>query len=192
LANALSAAGGMVANIDIPDDDAYEVTFSVKSHSTFDWSRGGKIGFGFRIGEGNTGCNKADDGNGGSARLMWYTDNSGRTYFRPYVYYKDMPGNCGNDFGKSYPASGSLSKGTWYTVKITVRSNTGSNSNGAITYTVNGTILYSDTSFRWTTNDSQRLIKTLAFHTFRGGSDSYWESDADSYIYYDNVSWRSL
>jgi hypothetical protein len=192
LANSLSAAGGMIANIDIPDDDAYEVTFSVRYHSSFDWSRGGKVGFGLRIGEGNTGCDRADDGNGGSARLMWYQDNSNRVFFRPYVYYKDMPGNCGDDFGKTYPSSGSLTKGTWYTVKILVRSNSGTSSNGAVTFTVNGTTVHSDTTFRWTTNDTQRLIKTLAFHTFRGGSDSYWQSSGDHYIYYDNVSWKSL
>jgi hypothetical protein len=192
LANALSSAGGMIANIDIPDDDGYEVTFSVRYHSSFDWSRGGKVGFGLRIGEGNTGCDKADDGNGGSARLMWYTNNDGRTYFQPYVYYKDMPGTCGDNFGKSYPSSGSLSRGTWYTVTIAVRSNSGTSSNGSVSYTVNGTTLYSDSSFRWTTNDTQRLIKTLAFHTFRGGSDSYWQSSGDHYIYYDNVSWKPI
>jgi hypothetical protein len=191
LANTLSS-GGMVTDIDIPDDDAYEVTFDLRFHSSFDWSRGGKLGFGFRIGDGNTGCDRADDGNGGSARLMWYQDNSNRVFFRPYAYYKDMPGDCGDNFGRSYPSSGSLSKGTWYKVKIYVKSNSGTSSNGAITYTINGTTVYSDTSFRWTTNDSKRLINRLAFHTFRGGSDSYWQSSTDGYIYYDNVSWRTL
>jgi hypothetical protein len=189
LANTLSAAGGMIANIDIPDDDGYEVSFDVRYHSSFDWSRGGKVGFGFRIGEGNTGCDRADDGNGGSARLMWY--NNGRVIFRPYVYYKDMPSTCGDDFGKSYPSSGDLQRGTWYTCKISVRSNSGTSTNGLVTYTVNGTSLLS-TSIRWTTNDTQRLIKTLAFHTFRGGSDSYWQSTGDHYIYYDNVSWKPI
>ncbi len=189
LKNALSSAGGMISNIDIPDGSEYELQFDVKFHSAFDWSRGGKLGFGFRIGEGNTGCDKADDGNGGSVRIMWY--NNGRAILKPYVYYKDMPGTCGYDFGKTYPASGEIQRGVWYTIKIYVKSNTGSNTNGQLKIFINGTTVLS-TAIRWTTNDAQRLIKTLAFHTFRGGSDTYWQSTTDGYIYYDNLSWTKI
>jgi hypothetical protein len=189
LKNALSGNGGVIANIDVPDGSEYEVQFSTRFHSAFDWSRGGKIGFGFRIGEGNTGCDRADDGNGGSARMMWY--NNGEPYLRPYLYYRDMPSTCGHDFGKRYPSSGSLQRGTWYTVRMRVKSNTGSSTNGSVLVTVNGTTVLS-TSIRWTTNDAQRLIKTLAFHTFRGGSDAVWESSTDGYIYYDNLSWTRI
>ncbi|KHJ37441.1 hypothetical protein PBAC_24030 [Pedobacter glucosidilyticus] len=189
--NALSGAGGMISNIDISDGSEYELQYDVKFHSQFDWSRGGKVGFGFKIGEGNTGCDKADDGNGGSARMMWYTDNNGVTRLKPYIYYKDMPGTCGYDFGKAYPASGSIQKGTWYTIKIYVKSNTGTSTNGRIRVTVEGeTIL--DNAIRWTTNDAKRLINTMAFTSFRGGSDSYWESSTVGYIYYDNLSWTKI
>ncbi|WP_081659189.1 polysaccharide lyase [Pedobacter glucosidilyticus] len=189
--NALSNEGGMISNIDISDGSEYELQYDVKFHSQFDWSRGGKVGFGFKIGDGNTGCDKADDGNGGSARIMWYTDNNGVTKLKPYIYYKDMPGNCGYDFGKVYPASGSIQKGSWYTVKIYVKSNTGSNTNGRLRVTIEGdTIL--DTAIRWTTNDAKRLINTMPFTSFRGGSDSYWESSTVGYIYYDNLSWTKI
>jgi hypothetical protein len=191
LKNALTSASGMVANVDITDGSEYEVQFNVKFHSQFDWSRGGKVGFGFRIGEGNTGCDKADDGNGGSARMMWYTSSTGNTRFKPYLYYKDMPDNCGSGFNSAYPSTGNIQKETWYTIKIYVKSNTGTNTDGHVRYIVNGTTVL-DQAIRWTTNDAQRLIKTLAFSTFRGGSTSDWQSSTDGFIYFDNLSWTKI
>lgn len=189
--NLLSNEGGMISNIDISDGSEYELQYDVKFHSQFEWSRGGKVGFGFKIGDGNTGCDKADDGNGGSARIMWYTDNNGVTRFKPYIYYKDMPGTCGYDFGKTYPSSGSIQKGTWYTIKIYVKSNTGTSTNGRLKITIEGTTIL-DTAIRWTTNDTKRLINKMAFTSFRGGSDSYWASSTVGYIYYDNLSWTKI
>jgi hypothetical protein len=52
---------------------------------------------------------------------------------------------------------------------------------------IDGTVVL-DTNIRWTTNDANRLIRQMSFHTFRGGSESYWESATDGYIYYDNLS----
>lgn len=103
--NALSGAGGLISNTNIPGGSAYELDFDVKFHSQFDWSRGGKVGFGFGIGNGNTGCNLPTDGAGGSLRLMWY-NNGNRVYFHPYIYHYGMPGPCGSNFGKSFPSTG--------------------------------------------------------------------------------------
>jgi hypothetical protein len=186
LKNALSGAGGVVANIDISDGTAYEVDYDIRFHSQFDWSRGGKLGFGFSIGDGNTGGDPGWDGNGGTARLMWYQTDAGRVFFQPYVYFKDQSGQYGETFGKSYPSSGSLNKGQTYHVHLYVKSNTGSNTDGHVQYVIDGTVVL-DTDIRWTTNDSKRLIKGLTFHTFRGGSQDYWESTTDGYIYYDNL-----
>jgi len=186
-ANALSAAGGVVANVDISDGTAYELDFDVRYHSQFDWSRGGKVGFGFSIGDGNTGGDPGWDGNGGTLRMMWYQNDAGRVYFQPYVYYKDQPGEFGNDFGRTYPTSGSLVKGQTYHVHMYIKSNTGSNTDGRAQILVDGYPLL-DVSIRWTTNDAKRLIRGLTFHTFRGGSQTYWQSPVDSYIYYDNLS----
>lgn len=185
LKNALSGAGGVIANIDISDGSAYELDFDVKYHSEFDWSRGGKVGFGFGIGDGKSGGNPGWDGNGGSLRLMWY-NNNGRIYFHPYVYYRDQPTEYGDNFGKSYPTSGSISRGTWYKVHMYVKSNNGSNSDGHVQIKINGTTVL-DQNIRWTTNDSKRLIRNLWFHSFRGGSQTYWQSSTDGYIYYDNL-----
>lgn len=186
LKNALSGAGGVIGNIDISDGSAYELDYDVKFHSQFDFSRGGKIGFGFSIGDGNTGGDPAWDGNGGTARLMWYQTDAGRVFFQPYIYYKDQSGQYGETFGRSYPSSGSLNKGQWYKVHLYVKSNTGSNTNGHIQLVIDGTIIL-DQDIRWTTNDNKRLIRGLTFHTFRGGSQTYWQSSTDGYIYYDNL-----
>jgi hypothetical protein len=186
LKNTLSESGGLVSNIDISNGSAYKLDYWVKFHPQFDWSRGGKVGFGFLVGNGNTGGNPAWDGNGGSLRLIWYTVNPGRVVFRPYAYYNDQPNQTGDDFGVSYPASGSLVKGQWYQVHMYIKSNTGSNTDGHVQVTINGTILL-DQDIRWTTNNSKRLINTLTLHTFRGGDDATWESPSNGYIYFDNL-----
>jgi len=191
LKNSLSGAGGLIVNIDVTDGTSYEMDWQVKFHSAFDWSRGGKLGFGFHIGDGNTGCDKADDGNGGTLRVMWYQDDASRVYFRPYVYYRDMPGPCGDDFGKSYPSSGSISRGTWYNVHLWVQMNTGSNTNGWVEMKVNGVDVLRQ-QIRWVTNDSKRSVREITFHTFRGGSQTYWQSASDGYIYYDNLYWNKV
>ncbi|MFC3563023.1 polysaccharide lyase [Pedobacter jamesrossensis] len=181
-----SVSNGLIAGVDLSDGSAYEATFKVRFHSQFDWSRGGKVGFGFLIGEGNTGCDIATDGNGGSLRLMWYNSGS-RVYFQPYVYHRDMAGPCGDTFGKSYPSTGSLVKGNTYTVHLYVKSNTGSSKNGWVQVLINGTTVL-DQSIRWTTNDAQRLIKRLSFHNFRGGKDvAVLGSSQTSYIYFDDL-----
>ena len=185
LPNALSGAGGLISNTDISDGSEYQLSFTIRFHSAFDWSRGGKLGFGFLIGEGNTGGDPGTDGNGGSFRLMWY-NNNGRIYFHPYVYHRDQGGQYGDNFGVSYPSSGSLSKGTTYSVTMYAKSNTGSSTNGRARIIINGTTVL-DRAMRWTTNDAQRLIKRMSFHTFRGGSQSYWMSPTEGYIYYDDL-----
>ncbi|WP_207423536.1 polysaccharide lyase [Desertivirga brevis] len=192
-ANTLS--NGNIVNIDVSDGSEYELTFKVRFGPNFQWSRGGKVGFGFAIGNGFTGCNPAWDGTGGTARLMWYNptnqkDNSGtdNPYFRPYVYYRDMPQSCGDSFGKQ---SVRLNKDQWYTVRIRVKSNNGSSSDGSGLYQVDGVTLLS-TSLRWTTNDTYRKIREITFHTFRGGSDTYWQSTSDGLIYYNDLSWTRI
>ncbi len=161
--------------------------------NNFDFSWGGKVGFGFLIGAGNTGGVPATDGNGGSFRIMWYKNNSTSPVFlKPYVYYKDQPGTYGNDFGLKYPNNGtSISKGTWYTVKMYMKSNTGSNTDGRIKLVINGTTLM-DQAIRWTTNDLQRMVKHICFETFRGGAETYWQSTSNGDIYFDNVSYTRL
>lgn len=195
-ANPASSGSGNTVKIDVPDGTEYEISYKVRFGPNFQWSRGGKVGFGFLIGDGNTGCDKADDGMGASVRLMWYSPTNQKTgtetqntYFRPYVYYKDMPDDCGDNFSKQSPI---LAKNTWYNIKIKVKSNTGSNYNGSVLITVNGATLLSKNNIRFTTNTNMRKIREISFHTFRGGSDDYWGSTSDGLIYYDDVTWQRL
>lgn len=191
LKNSLSADCGMISKIAVSPGNEYEMQFDVKFHSAFDWSRGGKVGFGFSIGDGFSGCNPAWSGDGGTFRLVWYQDDNENVYFRPYVYYKDQPEECGDSFGKKYPATGNLVKGHWYTVKLYVKSNTGTQSNGRIKLTIDDTVVL-DQAIRWTTNDNKRMINAIYFSTFRGGSQAYWQSETDGYIYFDNLTWKKL
>lgn len=191
LPNALSGAGGLVSNVTIDQGSAYELDFDVKFHSQFNFGKGGKIGFGFGIGDGNTGGDPGWDGNGGTLRMMWYSPNEGRVFFQPYVYHKDQPTQFGDTYTNRFPASGSLQKGVWYHVHMYIKSNTGSATNGRAQILVNGTTLV-DNAIRWTTNDSKRLINNLSFHTFRGGSQEYWKTNTTDYIYYDNLVVRKI
>jgi hypothetical protein len=186
LKNALSDAGGIISNIDVVPAENYSIDYYVKFHSQFDWSGGGKVGFGFKMGDGNTGGNPAWSGNGGSLRLIWYQVKPGHVVFKPYLYYKDQPGTSGDDFGVSYPNSGSLEKGKWYVVHMEVKSNTGAEANGHVLVAINGTVLL-DRNIRWTTNDTKRLINRISFDSFRGGNSRAYTSPFNGYVYYDNL-----
>jgi hypothetical protein len=190
LANVVGPDGGLVSWIDIADGAEYQLQFDMMFDNNFDFSAGGKVGFGFLLGAGYTGGQPASDGNGGSARIMWYK-SGGRSSLKPYIYHKDQPGQYGDDFAKTYPATGSIAKGQWHTVKIYVKSNTGSNTDGRLQVSINGTTLL-DKAMRWTTNDAKRLINRICFETFRGGADASWTSPTDGQIYFDKVSWTAL
>lgn len=191
LANDLGKSGGLITGVDIPNHTQYTLRFDVRFHTDFHWGRGGKVGLGFKIGEGNSGCDPATDGNGGSARMMWTTHGENiPPRFKPYLYFYDSPSDCGYDFGAFYPASGGLQRGVWYSVEIYVKSNNGSNVDGRIKYTINGTVML-DRAIRWTTNQYQRTIKQLVIANYRGGSTPDWMAPVDSHIYFDNISWSS-
>lgn len=186
----LGPAGGAMSKMNVPDAAAYQLQFDMMFDSQFDFSAGGKIGFGFLIGAGYTGGIPGWDGNGGSARLMWFKGSDGNTYLKPYTYYKDQPGTYGNDFGKKYPSTGSIQRGIWHTVKMYVKANTGSNTDGRIQIVINGVTLI-DQPIRWTTNDLQRVINNVCFENFRGGAEAYWQSATDGHIYFNNVKWQA-
>ncbi|UJR11898.1 hypothetical protein I4U23_016076 [Adineta vaga] len=188
--NALSNHCGIVSNTKIPAASEYQLDFSVKFHSKFNWSRGGKIGFGLGVGDHNTGCRMPKDGEGGSLRLMWYNTKN-RVYFIPYIYYADMTPKCGNNFTKTYPKTNSIEKGKWYRVHMYMKSNTGQNEDGHVQIKINNEILLNQ-KIRWTTQPNKRLIDNLSFHTFRGGSEEHWKSNTDDYIYYDNFSIKQM
>jgi len=67
--NSLSS-GGIIAKWDIENASSYEISYDILFDSNFEWSKGGKCGFGLQLGDGNTGGDPAWDGNGGSMRMM--------------------------------------------------------------------------------------------------------------------------
>lgn len=192
-ANVVGPTGGAMALDSVAHGSEYQLNYSIMFDPNFDFSWGGKVGFGLFIGNGNTGGVPATDGNGGSFRLMWYKNTStSPVILKPYVYYRDQPGTYGDDFGKAYPSNGtSIQKGVWYNVQMYVKSNTGSNTDGWIRLVINGTTVM-DQAIRWTTNDLKRLVNSVCFENFRGGSESYWASPTNGDIYIDNASWTLL
>ncbi len=192
-ANKLGGEGGVISRVDVTDGTEYQLQFDMMFDQNFDFSWGGKVGFGFLIGNGYTGGVPGTDGNGGSFRVMWQKATStSPMVLKPYVYHKDQPGTYGNDFGKKFPADGSsIQKGVWYNVKMYMKSNTGYNTDGRIRLVING-LTVMDQSIRWTTNDLNRAVKNVCFETFRGGAETYWQSATNGDIYFDNVSWSRL
>lgn len=189
LKNALSGEGGHLAKHAITPGTEYEVSFDVKFDVDFEWCEGGKVGFGFGVGNGFAGNHPAWDGTGGSYRLMWYkSPKDTSVYFHPYGYFKDQPTGTGFDFKKEYPKGGSIKKDQWYKINLYVKSNTGSNVDGWVRLEVDGYKVL-DQPIRWTTDDSMRHFNTLWFETFRGGQGKSWMSEQDGYIYFDNVTW---
>nr|WP_294897939.1 hypothetical protein [uncultured Pedobacter sp.] len=192
LPNSLSGTGGLVAKSWIEEGTAYELKYEVKFDKDFDFGKGGKVGFGLRVGDGNTGCDKANDGNGGSARVMWYT-SGGTTKFKPYMYYYDMPENCGDNIVANafYPKEGSIEKGKWYKIRIYVKSNNYDKKDGRIQVSIDGNTVL-DQPIRWTANNAKRFINKLSNDTFRGGSGDDWKTDNTGYIYLDNLDLKKI
>ncbi|SHG90552.1 polysaccharide lyase [Flagellimonas flava] len=199
--NKVGSGSGMNSTVNVSDGTEYEVEFKVKFNSGFEWSRGGKMGWGFSIGNGVTGCNGDDAraGQGGSVRCIWYApdmskgDNNGTAYFRPGVYSRGMPDDCAENFGAKWPSSSSLQTGVWYTVKIYYKQNTSNSSqNGKLKMWVNGNKFLDKSNMWWSDNSNNRKVEKLLFNTFRGGSSSTWEANNDHFVRFDYVKWKRL
>jgi hypothetical protein len=189
---------GFNANIDIIDGTEYELSYKIKFDAKFEWSRGGKCGFGFTIGKGWSGCSTGNKGVGATARIMWYNptndaNNKGadNPHFQPYLYFADKADDCGETMSKKY---GNLKKDTWYTIYMRVKSNTDTLRNGLIEIRVDGTTLLYKNDVQWTTSNTgdNNLIKKINWNTFRGGSSNAWISSTDGFIYYDDVKWKKI
>ena len=191
---------GMKASIDVSNTFGYQMYFDVKFESGFDFSRGGKLGFGYAIGQGVTGGNSTAatvDYEGGSFRIMWYTNNNGTTYLYPYIYHADMPGTYGNELQNTNQYN--ITDNTNYRVRLTIKSNsTGSANDGygkmevSTNYGTNYTTVWEDSNMRWSgsTSEWERKITHIYFSTFRGGGDSNWSGSQETEsIYFDNLKW---
>jgi hypothetical protein len=191
---------GMECRIDAADNAKYELSFDVKFQSGFDFSKGGKLGFGFAIGAGVSGGRNTEatiDNLGGSFRVMWRTDN-GVPYFHPYIYYKDMQAQFGTDFESSKYKNIVADK--YYRIRLTINVNTSpalANGYGKMEVSANGgaayTTVWEKNDIRWSGGEVADLkVKTLYFSTFRGGKDSSWDGSSAQSLYFDNLNWKTL
>jgi hypothetical protein len=193
---------GFECRVNCTDSNQYQIYYDLKFDSGFSFSKGGKIGLGFAIGDGVTGGRNTEatiDNKGGSFRVMWRTTSSGTAYLHPYVYYKDMTTQFGTDFQSSQY---NIVANTTYRVRLTIKTNTGASTyNGYAKMEVkassatNYTTVWEKSNIRWSGNSTSanRQIKTFYLSAFRGGSDSTWAgtSGTDN-IFIDNVNWTDV
>jgi hypothetical protein len=162
--NVVGVNGGTLSKFKLPAADQYELSFDLKFDQSFYFGAGGKIGFGFLVGEGYTGG--VTGAAGGSVRLMWEG-----SFLKPYIYHPKQTGTWGEDFGKKIP----VAAGQWYNIKMKVSST-------SVRIEVNGVVLLSASiSFN-------APITYLCFENFRGGSEDYWKSPQEDSFYFDNIS----
>jgi hypothetical protein len=191
---------GMECRIDVTDNAKYELSFDIKFQLGFDFSKGGKLGFGFAIGDGVSGGRNTEatiDNLGGSFRVMWRTDK-GVPYLHPYVYYKDMLVQFGTDFESS--RYNNIVADQYYRIRLTINVNTSPtlpNGYGKMEVSANGGATYATVwekkDIRWSGGGVADLkVKTLYFSTFRGGKDSSWDGSSAQSIYFDNLNWKIL
>jgi hypothetical protein len=185
-ANTVGNASGVWAKVNIQKGNKYTLEYKVRFESGFAWSRGGKL-FGLSGGASYSGCKGStlkSKKDGWSFRPMFRKESGKSAWFMPYAYHMDMQTDCGDSFGKE---RNGLSKGTWYTIKMIIKMNTGSSNNGVLKMFVNGTTLLSKTNMKWSTTSAGREIDKLMFDVYRGGNANDWKSSKTGYITIDNV-----
>ncbi|MBJ6108713.1 hypothetical protein JAO73_06825 [Hymenobacter sp. BT523] len=194
-----SYTNGLVASNNVSDGTDYDMSYSFKFDPAFTFAEGGKLGWGFEIGDGASACNVPTAGHGASVRLMWKRTSTTTHAIKPYVYYYDMPNtpayHCGdNPQSKQFDG---LEKGAWYNVYIHVTSNTYSNRDGYLKILIKKststtwTELANIPDIRWTNDHNYRKITRISFDTFRGGDDTSWSGPAGD-IFYDDVKVNQL
>ncbi len=191
---------GLRCRIDVPERDGYQLEFDVIFQSNFSFAGGGKVGFGFAVGEGVTGGNTAaiEAMRGGSFRVIWDQQNENH-YLCPYIYYQDMTGQYGNDF---IDHRFLLEARKRYTIRLKIKSNTaGNRADGygkmeiSTNYGRTFITVWEKDDIRWSGNEtaSFRHIDTFYFQNFRGGRGTQYDGEnGDQGIYFDNLRWKPL
>lgn len=125
------------------------------------------------------GTTQAKNGEGFSARFMWR--EGGRLVV--YLYYRDMPG----DFGQDLDMDDGYSLPIGRTVRVTqyIRVNTGNNTNGVLRVWIDGDLKLDRTNLRFMTQSPS--IDEFFFSTFYGGSTSEWSPSRDTFAQFDNI-----
>jgi hypothetical protein len=199
LPSSIGTANGFECRINCTDSDTYQIQYDLKFDAGFSFSKGGKVGLGFAIGEGVTGGRNTEatiDNKGGSFRIMWRTNSNGRAYLHPYVYYKDMTSKFGTDFQSSRY---NIVENSYYSIRLTIKTNTSATSRDGYAKMevkkindTNYTTVWEKSDIRWSGNAdvAKRKIKTFYLSAFRGGSNNTWSgTNGVNNIFIDNVNW---
>lgn len=191
---------GMVSKIEVPNKNAYQLEFDVSYEKGFHFSKGGKVGFGFAIGEGVTGgkTEAIKALKGGSFRVIWLKRNE-KHYLAPYVYYQDMKGKYGKDFEENKYL---IQSGKEYSIRLTIKTNSHhKKKDGYAKMEIkeskerNYKVLWENANIRWSANqdDEMRKITYIYFNLFRGGGDdSYSGKGISQGVYFDNLGWKVI
>ncbi|MBD1380661.1 polysaccharide lyase [Metabacillus arenae] len=188
-----SGSGGQILSR-LQGKDTYKLEYRVKfapTSGTYDWTEGGKLP-GLGGGKNYTGGGDATNGDGFSVRLMFKPDG----HLIPYVYHAGMTETWGDGFGADMnhqPLKDViLSSNTWYTVKILVKINSGSNYDGVLKIYVNdmSTPKFTKTNIKYVTDGTK--VDTLHMTAFHGGSDpDRYGPSQDQNIHFDWIKIHS-
>ena len=165
----------------------------IKYPSNFDFTRGGKTGVGFAMGDGNASGGRRSD-NASSARIMWRQNGAATLYiYTPKNLHQldenldnaaFSSGDWGVEFFKDVFKEGTLKRGMWNDVAIQVGLNTfdavgNSNPDGFAIMTING-VSASIGGIRWLKRKDS--IRYCPFNTFFGGEE--WAATKDELVLY--------
>src|SRR5690606_7091333 len=168
LENETGSSGGVITYSNIDNHSGYEMTYTMKFGTAFDFDSAGYFGFGLGIGDGLL---AAPDGEGAGFRLRWAKATNGEVYIHPYLNYADQSGPDDDDFGVRYPATGSIQKNTLYTIKMVFKANTKMDKNGRAELYINDVEVL-NVPVRWTKDHDKRKANRILFENYRVGSAS--------------------
>lgn len=162
--------------------------FDFKTAPDFDWTRGGKLGGGLKIGQGAaTGYRHSTTA--ASARVTWGPEGSimfyaytmeGTQQDPGYTQVAKLGGGCGDHL---FPQTFRVQRGAWNSVQLRVRLNTPGRADGVAGLGVNGQYREFDSMVWRSSADS--LITEVMLVTFFGGS---WSTPIDTSIDFANFS----
>ncbi len=163
------------------------ISFSVYFDNSFQWNKGGKLPWGFYMGDrGASGGRHTESG--GTVRLMWRRDGAAEAYL---YFPKDTkqsdeldkePGVVKDaSFGMSlWRSSFTFAKGKYNKISMRLGLNDPGKQNGSLSLTINGKSQTFD-KFMWR-KDGNMQITGLMGAAFFGGNDKTWASPVDTFM----------
>lgn len=172
------------------------IAFDIFIDSKFEWNKGGKLPWGFYMGErGASGGRHSADG--GTVRIMWRRDGAAEAYLylpkgtKQSPELDKEPGIVRDaNFGMSlWRGSFKLERGACNKIALSVGLNDVGKQNGSISLTINGKT-ETFNKLMWRTQDTM-LISGLMGAAFFGGNDSSWASPVNTFIEVSDVDLKT-